>query len=305
MKLLIDIRTPYQNKIVDELISSHVLDDFSDIYYLIPKNIYYKFDETKKAKSFVYNGSPSKYELILYYFFLALKLRIYLKGTEVKILTALNHGPLFYALTSILGSRILLYEDGISTFLKLRNRMSLRRREKFLRAGNFETAYVNKNASFLIDEKLSKTVKYYQVDSSYSGKKSKINVFVSSSSVEYGLETISKYKDRLGKLRLELTDHPLLVSFHHNEKRWQEKKDIIFSLFNSINVVDRDTPLESVIRNYKLVHFIAPYNTTALNVIRQYECEKFVFFDDNGPNMLERKKLFLNISSKHKIEHIK
>ena len=69
MKLLIDIRTPYQNKIVDELISSHVLDDFSDIYYLIPKNIYYKFDETKKAKSFVYNGSPSKYELIFYYFF--------------------------------------------------------------------------------------------------------------------------------------------------------------------------------------------------------------------------------------------
>ena len=88
--------------------------------------------------------------------------------------------------------------------------------EKFLRAGNFETAYVNKNASFLIDEKLSKTVKYYQVDSSYSGKKSKINVFVSSSSVEYGLETISNYKDRLRRLKLKLNNYHLLVSFHHN-----------------------------------------------------------------------------------------
>ena len=34
----------------------------------------------------MYNGSPSKYELIFYYFFLALKLRIYLKA-QIKILT--------------------------------------------------------------------------------------------------------------------------------------------------------------------------------------------------------------------------
>ena len=74
MKLLVDIRTPYQHKIVDELISSHALDEFSDIYYILPRNIYHNLDKTKKAKSFVYNASPAKNKFIFYYFFLAIKL---------------------------------------------------------------------------------------------------------------------------------------------------------------------------------------------------------------------------------------
>ena len=49
--------------------------------------------------------------------------------------------------------------------------------------------------------------------------------------------------------------------------------------------------LEKVIQNHDLVHLLRRTTQEKENVIRQYECDKFVFFDDNGPNMLERKEL--------------
>ena len=304
MSLLIDIRTPYQLSLVNAILSSDILKQHRDIFYVVPDHLYCKLSEQQRKSTFTYRKSPSKYSNIIYYVKMSLKIRKHIDDNEINLLTALNHGPLFLSLQMIMRAKVFLYEDGISTYLKLRHKLSIRKKYKFLLSKNYQAAYLNNNIRSHLNPKLLPRVQFYNHSRSLEKKELKLSVFVSSSSIEYGLDTEEAFRERLQEIRSITGDDQLLVSFHHNEHQWSEKIKYIEELYSQIIIVEHSSSLEDCLQKYDIDYFIAPYNTTALNIFREFDCNKFVLYDDKGPNMRERKKLFKELEIQQEVIQI-
>ena len=293
--LIVDIRTPYQLKKVKEIILNNFLKDYPNVIFCVRTDIKNTDSLVLHGRVVLYDFSPAKYFVALkYLFFYITKLRPIVFG-GFDLLTALNHGPLYRVFSLFKKGKTILYEDGISTFLKIKKSIFIYNKYKFLYSTNYDFAIMDDSVERLLpDDILSKVVTYpkgiAQIKADF------INFFVSSSCVEYGFDSMTDYKRRFSDLIPSLSSNPLYVSFHHNEVRSEEKLSFMRSLIPDIQIVGKDIPLEDMLESCFIGEIAAPYNSVALNILRYFDYTGMHLYNDNGPNMSTRIELFNNIS---------
>lgn len=302
--LIIDIRTPYQLLIVKRIIDSGMLDIYKNLFFIAPHKLKMFFSSDILGEKLFYDVSPSKYVLFPTYLKHVIALRKQISSSTIDLLTAVNHGPFFKALRLVQRGKVILFEDGISTYLKLKKRFSLTSKKKFLYSKNYDYAILEKNSQTLVQKQHQDKIKYFDTSKIERPIENVRNYFVSSSSVEYGFESLEKYKKRVEKLGKILDQKKLYISFHHNETHWREKLEIFKIHFKSIEIVDGSIALEVILRESQIGTLVAPYNTTAMNVVKYFGCKRMYLFQDAGPNMAARIKFFENITAIFPIFHI-
>ena len=302
--LIIDVRTPYQLLIIKKMIVSDALNAYTDLFFIAPSKLEKNFSSDILGEKLFYDVSPTEYVLFPTYLRHAIALRKQISSRKIDMLTAVNHGPFFLALRLVQRGKIILFEDGISTYLKLKKRFSLTAEKKFLYSKNYDYAILEENSQKFVPKPLQEKVKYFNTLKNEQPAGDKRNYFVSSSSVEYGLETIDDYKQRVGKLGELLCYSHLYISFHHNETRWREKLEIFKTHFKSLKIVEGSIALETVLQEAEIGTLVAPYNTTAMNVVRHFGCERILLFNDAGPNMAARIEFFKKTKTLLPIYHI-
>lgn len=302
--LIIDVRTPYQATIIQRILHSGMIEGYTRLLIVCPGKIASQIDRECISDIISYEFNPAKHAKFLHYFRLALKALKSAGSRDVDLLTAVNHGPFFAAFRGVFAGKVILFEDGISTFLKLPKRFSLFPRYKFLFAENFEFAILDVGSDALLEANILDKVRLLGRTLIEQPIPEVRDYFASSSSVEYGLEPMKEYEARVKRLREMVASRHINISFHHNETLWQEKLAIFEKEFDNVDVIDRNQPLEAALKSTRIGTFIAPYNTSAMNIVRYFDCEKLVLFDDNGPNMQARIELFRRIKIDQPIVHI-
>ena len=322
--LLIDLRTPFH---VREF--KRVIDNFNIVnsyHHLIiaPKNLSLDYLTGKIIR---YSEKPTSYLSLIKLLKVVNKIYEYTYPyKEIFLCTSINFGPLHDLLINkIKITRGYLFEDGISSYLNLNvNNYILKRimYSIFL----FKKVNIAKYKFFAVDlefydtiftdkivhaEHVAKQKNIFEIKDKILNKGKKNNnlktkiFFLSSSSIEYGMQKFSDYDDILNKLSRKIISKDLIVSFHHNEKYISDKIDIIKKYFRIKEILPPSMPIEFKIFNDKyFVELIAPYNSTALSASYQPLLKKLILYNDNGPNIRQRIELFKNISPSFNFRNI-
>jgi len=289
---------------VRKILMSGMLDKYNNMIIVLPRKLENNFSSNSFRKSLFYDVDPTKYNFFFTYFNLAFSLYKQIPTNKTDILTAANHGPFFNAMRVFHRGKVILFEDGISTYLNIKKRLSVWRKEKFLHSKNYDYALLEKNSDVFIPQSCKNKIRYFDTVESQLFFNNKRNYFVSSPSVEYGLETIDSYANRVINLRELLGDESFYISFKHNETCWREKLKIFKSHFDSVKVVKGNVALETIMKEASIGILVASYNTSAMNVVRYFGCDRMILFDDSGPNMSERIDFFKSVKTPFPITHI-
>ena len=116
--LTVDIRTPYQFKKVEQILQNGFLKDYEKVVFVLPYSINKHSFLESYGMVIKYHFNPARYVLFLFYLYFLLTKKAPVGNCD--ILTAVNHGPFYKSLTIFSRGKTILYEDGISTFLKLK-----------------------------------------------------------------------------------------------------------------------------------------------------------------------------------------
>ncbi|EAR60529.1 hypothetical protein [Neptuniibacter caesariensis] len=309
---LVDVRTPYQVSLLQQLLrDDSVAQLVADVHILAPEGLDLK--DLSSHASTRYTYKPSDYRAFLAIAKQVLLLKKKLKVKPLSLLTALNFGPQFETIEALLKPKqVFLYEDGISSYLTLPinyarlksafySLLSLSiiapRKYKFFKGGHLQDIIVCNKSSLLASHAFSCSllpVKFEEqvVENEFDGY-----YFLSSSSVEYGLQTMGQYEQIIADIAEKYSGSKLRVSFHHNEGKWPEKLELLRRFFDIDQVVPREIAVEPMILGQKpKIKLIAPFNTTAMNVLAFEGREACVaLYDDGGPNIKTRKAFFNDV----------
>lgn len=316
--LIIDVRTPAHIEMVSQLLSKNYFDSYRDFFIIAPENL----DIPDWLGEIIfYDFSPAKYsslfKIIKFIYFLESRVP---RKEIVDLLSPLNFGPLHDVLNSrIKISFFHMFEDGISSYLDLDINYRLLKqtlisvvtcrsakiasKKFFLGSDDKNTIIYSNKPKIFLDLALVRNIKFVpdQWDNGYG----KLNIiyFLSSASLEYGMQNLGAYKNMVEKISRFYTNRSVVVSFHHNESLWQQKLDIIRSYFSVERIIRGNDTVESdVRRSGGLVELIAPYNSAALNLLYANRLSKLYLYSDNGPNIETRKKLFSMLKNRSGLE---
>jgi hypothetical protein len=302
MNILIDIRTPYHSLIIDKIFCCSLLNKYDNIFILtsckLRKRIVIPSNFICKTQYIFYNHNVTKYYNILPFLFVFYKLLRKLKLFNFDLLTPINFGPLYLIIKLLNIRKEILYEDGISTYLDLGINNFFQKR--FLNSSSLSIFITDKpNLVTNKDLKLF-SIKLFNIN--IKKMNDLFNFFLSSSSVEYGLDNLFNYEKRLQYIHtnFDSSEH-YRISFHHNELLIQDKLKIINKYFRNFSIIEKSVPVDEFVYSCKINNFIAPYNTTALNILSQKCASTLFLYNDNGPNISNRIFFFKSLSYSCKI----
>ena len=313
--LLIDLRTPFHvNEFKRLKLNFKFLNSF-DHLIIAPNEL---LINDIQGKLFRYSVAPSSYASILsLWYFIKTVSRYSLSYKSIYLCTAVNFGPLHDLLINkIKITNGFLFEDGISSYLdmKIDNYWI---KKIFYTLFFLKKTNVPKKKFFSIDlpfyniiftdkivhaETISGQKKIYLLKpliKKITNKNSKLKTniyFLSSSSLEYGLQKLNEYDNILCNLKKYILCKSLIVSFHHNEKNIEKKVEIIKKYFEIEKILPPNVPVEEIIFNGKSnVQLIAPFNSTALSACYHPSLQNLILYNDNGPNITKRIELFKKV----------
>lgn len=316
--LIIDVRTPAHIEIVSQLLSKSYFDSYRDFFIIAPKNL----DIPEWSGEIIfYDFSPAKYSSLFKIVKFIFELEHRVSRTEtVDLLSPLNFGPLYDVLNSRIKISLLhMFEDGISSYLDLdiNHRLlkqtlisvvtcriaKIANKKFFLGSDDKNTIIYSNKPKIFLDLAITRNIKFVPDELGNSNRELRNIYFLSSASLEYGMQDLDVYKDMIEKIARVYADRPVVVSFHHNESLWLKKLDIIRSFFSVERIVRGNDTVESdVRRGGGLVQLIAPYNSAALNLLYANRLSKLCLYNDNGPNIETRKKLFFKLKNRSDLE---
>lgn len=284
-----------------------------EIYPEIKKKWFFKYKELNKYRSFLKRN---------------------IKNKNYYLYTAFNSGSYFYALQKYLNienSNIFLFDDGMATFMKLKNSNRFMKFFLFLFQGilkyppeyklfadsstkngvsiNSDLAFIGKNTKIKfrsnkqqVKEAYSKFFKEKLVDFPPNSA-----IVLSHHSIESGrmsppsyFSTIEKVKNEILKLGFE----NIYIKMHHLEKKTNLKKyeEMGFEIFQNQNI-----PIEVAFFSKNLNLIAQPYNSpifigASLELLSN---KKIIsYYLENLPHFQFRKKSINNICKIKEIEHI-
>jgi hypothetical protein len=318
--LLIDVRTPSHVYIVTQIFLKGDLDTYKRLIVIAPATLSVPEWPAELIK---YSFLPSSYASLLKIKSLTRRVEDHARGTKsFDFLSAVNFGPLYDALRARLQFQTqLLFEDGISSYLNLKinfrwlkfilitaifGKSAKISKAKFFSGCDEFTGVIYTDKPLLVRSMgLSVKVRLLPSEWSAADKKEKAIYLLSSSSVEYGLCSLEKYKEIMRRVSETYAGQPIIVSFHHNESQAITKLNIIKSLFQVERVIERGTAVEvDMNESGKMIEIIAPFNSVALNLVNSGRVIRMSLYDDSGPNIELRKEFFrkLNLVSELEID---
>ena len=318
--LLIDVRTPSHVKTVSQILLSGDLDSYEKLVVIAPETL--SVPEWP-AKLIQYSFVPSSYASLFKILSLTKSIGNNTEGgSSFDYLSPVNFGPLYDVLKAKFQFKTqLLFEDGISSYLNLK--VSLRwlkfilitaitgrfamisNRKFFSGSDELSTAIYTDKPLLVRAMDLSAEVRHLPSGWSEAQKKDITVYLLSSSSVEYGMCSLERYKELMQWIAESYSGQTITVSFHHNESMADEKLGILKSFFQVERVVERGRAVEADMdESGNMIEVIAPFNSVALNLIDSGRAIKMSLYDDKGPNMELRKKFFrkLNLVSELEID---
>lgn len=310
--LLIDVRTPSHVKTISEILLTGDLDSYDRLVVIAPEKLSVPAWPAKLIK---YRFVPSSYASLFHILGLTKSIRKNIeRDASVDYLSPINFGPLCEVLKAKFQfNEQLLFEDGISSYLNLdvglrwlkfvvittlTGRLAKISRRQFF-AGTDELSTVIYTDKPLLVRAMDLKAEVRNLPSCWSEchKKETSVYLLSSSSVEYGMYSLDRYKKLMQRISESYTGQSITVSFHHNESMADEKLVILKSLFHVKRVVERGCAVETDMNDSgNLIEVIAPFNSVALNLVDSGKAVKMSLYDDNGPNMEPRKKLFQKLN---------
>lgn len=316
--LLIDVRTPSHVKTITQVFFKGDLDVYKSIVVIAPDTLAVPKWRVELIK---YSFLPSSYASLLKILSLAKRLEKYSeKPVRFVYFGAVNFGPLYDVLNARLDfQEQLLVEDGISSYLNLKvssrwikailitviagRRASIASAKFFSGSNDLKTVVYTDKPQLLDLMGIKTEVRALQSGWGKSVGKTSAIYLLSSSSVEYGLCSIERYKELMRRISRCYVGQQVVVSFHHNEAQADTKLDILKSFFEVERVVERSSAVEADMNETgKMIEVIAPFNSVALNLVDSGRAGKMSLYDDNGPNIRLRKKLFRELDRRLKLE---
>ena len=292
--LIVDIRTPYQLKKFLE-----IEDYFKEQKVILILNHKIKFTEDlERFNLLYYKFSESNYMSVL--LILRFLFQNFRYKKHVSLLTACNFGPFFLCLKFFFRmQKCILFEDGLATFCNFSSSFIGFKKNRFLYLQNYDLAFISILKKPFLQNSLKK-IKFYNSRSCDLGERqNKDIVFLSSSAVEYKLQTFTEYEQILYRVSSLNDINEIYVSFHHNEAQHLLKYDIMKKYFPKIKIINREVPFEEYMRKYQFKNMIAPYNTSALNALVEKSAVNIFLYDDGGPYIERRKDFFQSIEAKN------
>ena len=313
--LLIDLITPFHVKEFKRIIFNFKFLNSFDYLVIAPNEL---FLDNIEGEVFRYSVSPTSYKSIPSLWSLVKSISKYsVSHNNICLCTPVNFGPFHDLLINkIKISNGFLFEDGISSYLDMsvknywikkifyslffvKNTIIPKKKFFSVDLNFYDTVFTDKvfHAEAVSGHKKIKKLKSYSNNDTNNNLKLETRTyFLSSSSVEYGLQKLSDYNNILYNLTKNIISKRLIVSFHHNEKQIKNKIEIIRKYFDIEEVLPPNIPAEEKIFNGKSnIQLIAPYNSTALSACYQSSLESLILYNDNGPNIERRVKLFKKI----------
>ena len=292
--LIVDIRTPYQIKKFLE-----IEDYFKEHKVILILNHKIKFTKDLERFNFLYyKFSESNYMSVLV--ILRFLFQNFRYKKQVSLLTACNFGPFFLCLKFFFRlQKCILFEDGLATFCNFSSNFFGLKKKRFLYLQNYDLAFISILKKSFLPKNIKKIKFYGSRSCSVVERQNKDIVFLSSSAVEYRLQTLTEYQQILHKVsRLHDIDE-IYVSFHHNEIQHMLKFEILKQYFPKIKIINKDIPFEEYMSKYQFKNLIAPYNTSALNALAEKSALNIFLYDDGGPYIERRKEFFQSIEAKN------
>lgn len=318
--LLVDVRTPSHVKTVSQILLTGDLDSYEKLVVIAPENLSVPVWPAKLIK---YRFNPSSYASLFNILGLTNRIRKNIeRGSGVDYLSPINFGPLCEVLKAKFQFKTqLLFEDGISSYLNLKvglrwlklilistitGRVAKISRRKFFSASEELSTVIYTDKPLLVGAMdLSAELRNLPSCWSEALKKDIAVYLLSSSSVEYGMCSLHRYKELMQRISVSYAGQSITVSFHHNESMADEKLVILKSFFQVERVVERGQAVETDMDDSgNMIEVIAPFNSVALNLVDSGKAVKMSLYDDKGPNMELRKKFFrkLNLVSNLEID---
>ena len=311
--LLIDVRTPSHVNTVTQIFLNGDLDSYESLVVIAPETLSVPEWPAVLIK---YSFVPSSYTAVFKILSLSKCIEKHAKhATSFDYLSAVNFGPLYDALRARLQFKAqLLFEDGVSSYLNLKvglrwlkfilitaiagRRAKISSGKFFSGSDEFATAIYTDKPLLVRSMELSAEVRLLPSGWSPTNQKEKAIYLLSSSSVEYGLCSLERYKELMQWLSESYEGQPIIVSFHHNESQANTKLNILKLLFQVERVVERGRAVEADMNESgKMIEVIAPFNSVALNLVDSGRLIKMSLYDDKGPNIELRKQLFRKLNS--------
>ena len=310
--LLMDVRTPSHVKTISRILLTGDLDAYEKVVVIAPENLSIPAWPAKLIKyKFMPSSYVSLFNILRFTESIAKNIE---RDSNVDYLSPINFGPLCEILKAKFHLKNqLLFEDGISSYLNIKvslrwlkfivittitGRFAKISRRKFFSGGDEFSTVIYTDKPLLV-RALDLSVEVRNLPSSWSeSHKNDISVYLlSSSSVEYGMCSLDRYKKLMKRIGESYAGRSITVSFHHNESMAEEKLVILKSFFHIDRVVERGCAVETDMdENGNMIDVIAPFNSVALNLVDSGKAVRMSLYDDNGPNMSLRKKLFRKIN---------
>ena len=316
--LLIDVRTPSHVNTVTQIFLNGDLDSYESLVVIAPETLSVPEWPAELIK---YSFVPSRYPSLFKILSLTKCIEKHAKhATSFDYLSAVNFGPLYDVLRARLQFNAqLLFEDGVSSYLNLKvglrwlkfilitaiagRRAKISSGKFFSGSDEFATAIYTDKPLLVRSMELRAEVRLLLSGWSATDQKEKAIYLLSSSSVEYGLCSLERYKELMQRVSESYEGQPIIVSFHHNESQANTKLDILKSLFQVERVVERGRAVEADMdESGKMIEVIAPFNSVAFNLVDSGRAIKMSLYDDKGPNMKLRKKFFQKLNLVSEIE---
>ena len=310
--LLIDVRTPSHVKTISRILLTGDLDAYEKLVVIAPEKLSIPVWPAKLIK---YSFMPSSYASLLNILRLTESIAKSMeRDCDVDYLSPINFGPLCEVLKANFQFRTqLLYEDGISSYLNLKVGLrwlkfilitavtcrlaKISRRKFFSGSDGLSTVIYTDKPELVRTMSLDAEVRDLPSCWSKSHKKDIAVYLLSSSSVEYGMCSLERYKELMQRIGESYAGQSITVSFHHNEYMADKKLAILKYFFQVERVVDRGRAVETDMdESGNIIDVIAPFNSVALNLVDSGKAVKMSLYDDNGPNMDLRKKLFRKVN---------
>ena len=310
--LLIDVRTPSHVKTISRIFLTGDLDAYEKLVVIAPEKLTMPVWPAKLIK---YSFVPSSYAALFNILRLTESIEKNIeRDCDIDYLSPMNFGPLCEVLKAKFQFRTqLLCEDGISSYLNLKVGLrwlkfilitaitwrlaKISRRKFFSGSDELSTVIYTDKPELVRTMSLGAEVRDLPSCWSKSHKKDIAVYLLSSSSVEYGMCSLERYKELMQRIGESYAGQSITVSFHHNEYMADRKLAILKYFFQVERVVDRGHAVETDMdESGNIIDVIAPFNSVALNLVDSGKAVKMSLYDDNGPNMDLRKKLFRKVN---------